>query len=80
MKRRDDPSIADMNRVPIELRTPPWDPAVPVDPGWTGKDDWIEARRRWVEAGNIWPGGDIAREQQESEARGPDEIFNYSDN
>lgn len=38
---------------------------------------WRQARREWVAAGNVWPGGESAMEQQELDMAGgiPDEPF-----
>ncbi len=62
--------------VPAALRS--FDPAAwPVDTLWEAYSGWTAARWAWVEAGNSWPGGDVALGQEHVTvaAQLPDEPF-----
>lgn len=52
----------------MRRRPPPADavPAELLDRWlWPELADWFAARDEWVEAGNVWPGGENARWQEE---------------
>lgn len=34
-------------------------------PEWSRFEEWCDARAAWVAAGNEWPGGEVARWQEE---------------